>query len=822
MAQHDFSHGWTVQASDSPSPFPVDLPHDAMITEPRSADAPSGSHGGYFAGGIYTYRKRFTLGQTDINGRISLVFEGVHGHATVSLDGQELANWDSGYRAVEVPLENVSAGPHEVVVTVDNQPQPTARWYTGSGIYRPVWLELYPSTSIDRRAVSANTRLVGSAARLDVSLSVLGDLEDGDTVQLRLHTDSALVAADEAPIYDRKSHLELTVPRPALWSVEHPHRYRAELSLMRGGKTLDSYIFPLGLRTIDVDPTRGLRINGQRTLLRGACVHHDNGLMGAATHRAAEYRRARLLKEAGYNAIRSAHNPLSSAFLEACDEIGLYVVDELTDVWFASKTAHDAADRFDNVWPEDAIAMIVKDRLHPSVIMYSIGNENAETATPRGITATADISRFVRAADPDRPVTIGMNFMLNSLAARSGSAKAEHPPESDEPSRDEPSSSTKKAPSAVTSTFINLIANRLGPLFQFLAKMPAADRATRQALAEVDVSGYNYAWTRYRSDRTRHPSRVILGTESFPGDLPRIWPLVETLPNVIGDFNWTGWDYLGETGIGTFEYDAGRRASLLAKPFPHVVAGPGAIDITGRPGAPVALQQAVWRQRTTPAIMVRPVMHSGKKVQRTAWRVSDAINSWSWRGYEGSTAEVEVYSSADEVELILNGRVIQRRRSGRRSGYVTRFSVPYESGELTAVAYSGGNESGRSALHTAGVTALRLRPETFQLASDGDDLAFVSVELADQDGVVNTAAIDTITVTIDGPASLVAFGSANPAPLEPFTGTQQVTYYGRALLVLRSETTAGPISIRATSVHHETAQATLAATPRQERIAVDR
>jgi hypothetical protein len=521
-------------------------------------------------------------------------------------------------------------------------------------------------------------------------------------------------------------------------------------------------------------------------------VHHDNGVLGAATHADAERRRVRILKENGFNAVRSAHNPISRAFMEACDEYGLYVMDELTDVWFDHKTRHDSADRFEDVWRDDVAAMVAKDRNHASVIMYSIGNEIGETSTRRGVEVSAQVSAHVRELDPTRPTVNSINLMLNYLAAKGHS-----------PFKGAQAGAGQLEPGKkVDSTAANMVADKIGSLMQLIARLPGADKASRDAFATVDISGYNYAYLRYRRDRERYPDRVIVGSESMPGDLPRIWRRVESLPGVIGDFMWTGWDYLGESGVGTWTYGAEPRG--INKPYPALLAGTGAIDITGVPGAPALLARAVWGQADAPGLAVRPLDTFGKSINKTPWRSSDAIQSWAWAGYEGKAAEVEVYSDADAVELLLNGRSLGRKRAGRKAGFVARFRVAYELGELVAIGYRKGRETGRSALRSAGTPRLKLRAEETE-TRPRDQLAFVWMELADDAGTVESTAVDTVEVTVTGPAYLVGLGSAASGTEETYTDTSASTFRGQALGVVRRTGEPGTVNVTAASRDHGSA-----------------
>ncbi|GAA5031219.1 DUF4982 domain-containing protein [Microbacterium fluvii] len=794
MTGEEFAYGWAVMRDGIEKT--VDIPHDAMIDRPRRKDAPAGAHNGWFPGGRAVYRRSFRMPADADERSLALRFEGVQGEAAVRVDGRLLAQWHSGYREVIVPLDGTGAPGAEVSieVDVDHTGHPDSRWYTGTGIYRDVTVLDRPRAHIVADGIRTSFAGDGTLGHLSVDVETSAAVVAGDEIVARLvdaqGRDETIVASASAE--PRDGTLTLEVDRPRLWSAERPDRYRLEVAVRRDGIELHTVSALIGLRTVTADARRGLRVNGDTVLLRGACIHHDNGLLGAATLRSAEFRRARLLKEAGYNAVRSAHNPLSRHFLDACDELGLYVVDELTDVWFLPKTTHDGADRFASAWRSDARSMVRKNRLHPSVIMHSIGNENPETATAEGVRIAAEIVDFLHAEDPRGLVTTGINFMLNAVSKPERGAGAPSLPDTTVDNSD---------PSLLTSTMINVIANRLGPITQAVSRLPAAERRTKDVAAVLDVVGYNYAWGRYRRDARHHPARVILGTESFAGDLARIWPRVEAIPAVIGDFVWTGWDYLGEVGIGSWTYEPGRRGTAFGKSFPHVIAGPGAIDIVGTPGAPVAYQRAVWGLSDAPEIMVRPLDVSNRPASRTAWRSTDAIASWSWPGHEGERAEVEVYSDCDDVELLLDGRSLGRKRAGRRAGYRARFRVVYAPGELTAIGYRGGREVSRAVLRSAGSARLALRLDTRD--GSGADAWFVWVEVADDDGIVDTTADVSVELAVEG-ATLAGFGSANPAPAAETSFADRVsrTYRGRALAVLRPRADCPPVTIAAHSDAH--------------------
>jgi hypothetical protein len=806
-----FTDGWSFRRSTDTTSIPVRLPHDAMIAETRSAEASTGNHGGYFPGGAYVYTKQWQVPESDDEVEYRLFFEGVYGDTVVTVDGREVARCDSGYRAFPAAVGSPAPGSVLTIeVTVDNTRTPNSRWYTGSGIYRPVWLEVVPAVHIRRDGIHLVTRSISPEGIVDVDVHVTGELSPRATVHVELVDDETVVEAVDLPIRGSLATGQLRIRDPHLWSAEDPHLYQVAVQLV-DGEVLDEHRLSTGLRTIQVDAVHGLRVNGRPVLLRGACVHHDNGILGALTLPAAEYRRARILKEAGFNAIRSAHNPLSRAFLDACDQVGLYVMNELTDVWFVHKTPHDGANRFEDTWQDDVRSMVADSRNRPSVILYSIGNEISETATDRGVATAARIHEFLQEADPTRPTTVAVNMLLNMMAGR-GKSPFEGAHYQSAPGTNPATSTPKAAAEATgpekptaTSTIANAITARLGRIMELAARLPAADKVSRDVFTKVDVAGYNYAFSRYAADRKKYPARVILGTESMPGDLPAIWERVQKVPGVIGDFMWTGWDYLGEAGIGVVSH--GNESGGINKPYPTLLAGPGAFDITGYPGAPALLAQAVWGMLSAPAIAVAPLTHAGQRAHTTPWRTTDAITSWAWRGHHGM-AHIQVYSCDDEVELLLNGRSLGRKRAGIRAGFVTRFRTPYAPGELIAVGYRGGRETGRSTLRSAGPAQLRVRAETDALTG-ADDLAYVWVELVDVEGIVETGTDDRVTISVEGPAELAGFGSAAPVTEESSVSGTHTTYYGRALAILRGTGTPGAVTVTVRSEHHGQTQLTL-------------
>lgn len=747
----------------------VRLPHDAMLRGSRSPDNPGGADTAYFAGGRYRYRTWWEAPPEDAGRPVILHFDGVQGDAVVSINGIQAGTVRSGYFETEIPIHHLLrwGEANEIEVDIDHRAQPDGRWYPGSGLYRPVRVITRARIHFVRDGVRLRTRTATAEyAEVEISTQLEGpDVSPDVRVRLAILDRGTEVSA--AVVHGPISRATLRIDRPRLWSAQTPELYTLVATALHGDEVIDSRSERVGLRTVDVDAVRGLRINGDSVKLRGACIHHDNGLLGAATHRSAERRRVRALKKAGFNAIRSAHHPMSRELLDACDEFGMYVLDEFADYWYARKSRHDHSDRFLDTWEKDALAMIAKDRNRASVIMYAIGNEIPESATEAGVALAGRIADVFRRHDTDRPVTLAVNLFLNALV-RMGASPYKHRGDGE---------------TMAGSTEANVMINQIGRMMNVVSRLPQADKASRDAFATVDIAGYNYGLGRYRGDIRRYPQRVILGTETLPGDVAKAWQLVSKHPAVIGDFVWTGWEYLGEVGVAVWV--EGKRAGLT-KPYPYIVSGPGMHDLMGRPDASLRLAQAAWGELDDPAIAVRPLDLAGQQMVRSAWRVTNAVESWAWRGCDGTPAEVEVYCSADEVELWLNGRLLGRRRTGRKGGFLARFTTTYQRGTLTAIAYRRGVEVGKSTLRSADTELrVRTRPDVHTLDAAHDDLAFIDIELCDRDGVVEMLADEMISVRVEGPAELIALGSAAPATEESYLSPSHLTFRGRAQAIIR-------------------------------------
>ncbi|MFE4834558.1 glycoside hydrolase family 2 TIM barrel-domain containing protein [Arthrobacter sp. NPDC056691] len=816
MLRTSFNDGWTVHAehdAGAPPVGPVTLPYDAMLHEPRTADTPAGMGTGFHPGGRYRYTKRFQAPEQWRDRSVLVEFEGVYHRSEVYLNGELIGGRRSGYAVFHVPLTaQLRFGEENTLeVVADTTDQPNSRWYSGSGIYRPVNVLVgglvhvppfgarFATTRVDTDGTAtlvATVDLVNDDSteqevRVEVSISAPGGSElagGAETVTL-------------SPGARTSVRLPISVGNAELWSPDSPQLHDAGVRITDGADLLDAVETQTGLRTITVDSTHGFRINGTPYKLRGACIHHDNGVIGAVELDAAADRRVRILKAAGYNAIRSSHNPTSPAILRACDRHGLMVMDELSDAWYFPKLSYDYGLDFETEWERDLEAMIARGFNHPSVVMWSIGNEIAETSQPKGIALGHRIAGRTRELDPTRPVTNGINLLLNTVAP-DDAKKAE----SVAKARENGHNASKNM-----ITILNFAMSALEKVMPLIVAGKRTDTRTKDAFAALDVAGYNYGTGRYRKDHQTHPDRVIVGSETVPPQLFKNWALVEELPWVIGDFQWTGWDYIGEAGISVIRYGEPRRLFL---PYPALLAGTPVVDITGHLQTQAHLNQIIWGLRAGPVIAVQPVNHAGQKQSKTGWRSTNSIASWSWEGYEGKNAVIEVYANAHRIDLNLNGRTIGSRIMTVKDQYLATFKVPYEPGELTAITYDrSGREIARDTLRSAGTSLrIQLSPEADTVTSGGEDLLFVPIAFTDEDGIVRPLADREVTVDVDGDGELLGSGSGNPITADEFSRGQFTTFYGRGLAVIRPTAASGTITVTVTATGCRPASVTVPVT----------
>ncbi len=739
----------------------VNLPHDAMLEERRYETCANGKQCAFFPGGKYLYRKSFVVPKEKVGFHTSLLFEGVYRYATVKLNGKTVGTNVSGFSDFSVDLTGkIVEGENVLEVIADNTLVPNCRWYTGSGIYRPVHLIQKEAREIESLKVST---LSLSPARIRVEAIASSrptvEIYDGQTLLYR----------------GEPGDIELEGAR--LWNVDAPHLYTC---VVKTEKDREETRF--GIRTIELKPGVGLLVNGEKTLLRGGCVHSDNGILGACSYKEAEYRKVRILKEAGYNAIRCAHNPCSRFFLQACDELGMLVIDEAFDGWYIPKEYHDYARDFFADHESVLARMVAKDFNHPCVIMYSIGNEVSETAEEKGIALCGQMRDYVRSLDATRPVTVGLNLLIDVYAKMGFGIYRDKGAYKKEPL---PDLAKKRKEKKSGSAFFNAMMQKLGGLMLFMSKLKVAGRIADEVAERVDVLGLNYGSSRYEIDAKKHPGRWMLGTETMIGDLPENWAKAKRIPGLIGDFSWAAWDYLGEAGVGDWTYYRYQGLPLLA--------GSGAIDLEGNITAECEFMARVWGLKKDPFIGVRPLNHHGEVPFKSAWRFTDCIASWNWQGFEKKKAVVEVYADAKAVCLSLNGKEIGKKKL---KGNKALFKVRYAPGILKAVALDEAmRPCGERSLVSGADVILEAKPDKTKLKPG--EIAFVPIKFVDENGQIAPSVEQPVTVRFVGESvALQGFGTARAKTDETFDRPTITSYRGSCLLAVRAGMSKGETKLR--------------------------
>jgi beta-galactosidase len=773
----------------------IDVPHDWSIEGRPDKNNPSGSGGGFFPTGTGWYRKTFTAAAGWKGKRVSVEFDGVYRNATVYLNGHQIGTQPYGYTSFSFDLtpQLSFTTPNVLAVRVDNSAQPNSRWYSGSGIYRHVRVVVTnpahvahwgvfvtaPEASATTAKVLVRTRVANDSAS-DTVLTVETTLLDaaGQTVG------AARSPLQPAPGSNQEISQDIAVTNPSLWSPASPVLYRAVTRVRKNDEVLDEVVTPFGIRTIAWSADQGLLLNGKPVKLNGGSVHHDNGPLGAAAFDRAEERRVELLKAAGHNAVRTAHNPPSPAFLDACDRLGLLVLDEPFDAWKAHKAKFDYGSDFDEWWNRDLSAMVLRDRNHPSIVIWGIGNEIPELEVERGGEMARKLADQVRSLDNSRPLTLAF-----------------------------PGTTTTANAQAVFSL--------------------------------LDITGYNYSLqTSYADDHTHVPSRMMLTTESFPAYAFRLWKLSAENPYILGDLTWTSMDYLGESGIGAWSYATPEQAkaasqimggmtntkvvdqmflgmangldmnaatsrngadpamqsamAVLFHGYPWHAAACGDLDLTGYRKPQSYYRDIIWNRGDRVYATVRLPEPEGQKIIAVGWAVYPTLPSWNWPGEEGKTMQVEVYSGTEKVQLFLNGKLIGEQPTGRDQEFKATFSLPYAPGTLRAVGLRDGRAVTESILATAGkASKLLLTADRTAIQADGQDLSFVTVEAVDSTGRLQPLADQEVRFSIDGPAVIAAVGNGDGQDNASYQGDRRKLYQGRALVVIRTSKQNGPITLTA-------------------------
>ena len=771
----DLPHDWSIE-DRSPSSKTVNAVMTSADTAPlwqRVKDAPreigpffgdatligegdlssGGRDTGHMVGGVGWYRKRFRLPLLESDACVQIVFDGVYMNSEVWLNGNRLGEHHYGYTPFSFDLTPFlnRDGENVLAVRVANLGH-NSRWYSGSGIYRSVRLNVTRKQHFALWGVSVTTPAITEAEATVQLRARTENVEPGAQITARIYDASGAIVAQSSGAATPDTLLSLKVSRPQLWSPETPALYRAECDLNSNGRSVDRVTTTFGIRQVLVDAVNGLTINGKSYKLRGGCIHHDNGLLGAAAIDRAEERKIELLKARGYNAIRTSHNPPSPTLLNACDQLGFLVMEEAFDCWRVGKNPEDYNVYFDGWWQDDLAAMIARDGNHPSVIFWSIGNEIPEAGKPDGVETARKLAEAVRRLDPTRPVTQAINISNGPDVTR-------------------------------------------------------ADGKPDQAATQfLDVAGYNYKLQTAEPEHKQFPDRVVVGTESMPNQVVDMWRIVDRAPYVIGDFVWTAMDYLGESGIGMC-YLSGD--PIGTPPYPWFNSFCGDVDLIGQQKPQSLLRDVVWGLSPVEIAVVRPVPEN-KSEHAFPWGWFDELRSWTWPGQENKSINVSAYTLGDHVELTLDGRKVGEVAISETDKQIAKLTVPYAPGKLVATAYKNGQQIGQSALETVGApAALRLKADRSQIRGDNRDLAYVTVDIIDREGRLVPDAVEVVEIAVSGPGELAAFGNANPRGVASFRQPVAKTWRGQALVILRPKKEAGKLVVEARAKGLRGAKATV-------------
>lgn len=746
----------------------VDIPYDAMLREERSLQAKGGDKVGFFLGGDYVYTKKITFKKEDLDSIYYLRFEGVYRSPNIYINDQLAYHRDYGYTDfIFEATKFFKEGENIIKVEAFNADQPNSRWYSGAGIYRDVHLYKYDKVHLLPRSLKIKT-----LDYIKGIINVKGSFTDTVKALIEIKdSENKVVYTNEYEVKDLD--IDLSIDEPHLWNVNSPYLYTLSIKY---NNSVEERRF--GIRVVELNKEKGFLINGIRTPLLGCCIHSDNGLLGAESYKDVEYRKAKIIKESGYNAIRSSHNPIVESFIDACDEIGLLILDEYVDCWFIHKTEFDYAQLVEKNYKEDLKDMVDKDYSHPSIIMYSTGNEVGETAYKKGIELTKTLTDTLHSYDDTRAVSCGINVFFNGI---SHTPFAIYSDKKIEKQKKEKEKEVKVKKSTNSSDIFNSIANFFGQNFmKYMSRMHLVDKYTKGAFANMDVAGYNYGIKRYKKDLRKYPNRFILGTETFCNDAGEFYELYLKYPRIIGDFVWSGLDYLGEAGFNSwannldFDYEN--------DPSGWITDGGGRININGESLSEMDYTRVCFRLDPVKIGVISP--HDLKGVAHQAsWKFSRALPSYSFAGEENENCIVEVYTYADKVKLYLNDKLLKTFKNNGK--YVYKYKMKYVPGILKAVAYDKNNKQiGEHILKSAGnETKLTLVSEKDTYKKD--ELVYIHARFTDSDGESKPLVNENIQVSEIENGTLLRFGSAARWNKDSYLDSKTKTYYGRVLAIVK-------------------------------------
>lgn len=751
--------GWKFKHDNSTIDWkPINIPHDWSVDIANSVHFTQNISGSvataHVKGGTAQYQKAIELTEKDKNKEIYLYFEGVYMESEVYVNNIKIKHNVYGYTSFFCDITKYcyfDGRENIILIKVKNEGK-NSRWYSGSGIYRNIWLLKKEKIHIQPWEIAITTpEVTKSSAKVNVSLDIQNNLaknKDG-SIQIDIldHNNRIVTSSIQKIVFDKKSssaNQNLTIEKPSLWDITVPYLYTAKISLMTDGKVIDERTQQFGIRTISFDTENGFQLNGRTIKLKGGCIHHDNGLLGAKAIDRAEERKIEILLANGYNAIRSAHNPPSEKLLETCDRLGMLVIDEAFDQWTESKNPQDYHRFFDQYSERDLASMVLRDRNHPSIIMWSIGNEIPERSRAKGVEIAKRLKEIVSKYDTTRPVTAAVNEFWDNPDLKWKDSEA--------------------------------------------------------AFSTLDISGYNYMHWEYENDHKLFPNRVMYGSESTAKEANINWDYVERLPYLVGDFVWTAMDYLGESGIGHSYYihkDSTDKKQFMDWPWYNGFCGD--IDICGNKKPQGYYRDVLWNERTISLFTSNPIPTGFKeKVSYWGWKQEDKV--WDYATYGSTLIPVTVYTRGDKVELYINNRLVAQQPCSQQTAYTASFEVPYEAGELKAIAYKDGKIIGVDKIITPNEDwQVILTADRTIINASKNDLSFINIEICDSNGtLINTNDVK-LDISCQGEGKIIASGNAAPDDMESFNSLSPKTYKGRAQAIVQPSGIKGNVELTVTS-----------------------
>ena len=761
MKKINFNKGWTFCLNDGKDWSAglniqngniIDLPFDFSIIQERKADAPSGASGGFFQGGVGKYSKSFKAKKGK---KYFFMCDGSFGITDVFINSNQAYTNTYGYNSFYVDLTEYLRydKENEFLIRVNNKALPNARWYAGSGIYRDVFLCECDASCFHPFGPFVTTESVfGDTAYMSCEISVLSDKKAEGVVDFEVYEDGKRTPCATFSKYivldvgENKVYAKFQIENAKLWDIDTPNMYKIKAKLSTSdSKDEDEGYF--GVRIINIDTKRGFILNGKSIKLRGGCIHHDQGALGTAVYPETEYRRVARLKEAGFNSVRLSHNPQSKYLYDACDRLGMLVIDELYDYWTEGKKEDDSHPYFKDNWEKWTDLIVRKNRSHPSIVMWSTGNEIPQkTGRGGGYYIATKIANKIRSLDTSRPITHALCSLWDN--------KEEY--------------ELEKAENDFSADKLDCFARR-----------------TAITADTTDIVGYNYLEYRFEKDLIRFPNRLFINTETFPINAYTTIKQLLCEPRIVGDYVWTAWDYFGETGIGHVEYNEKRGDFALS--YPYHIAYCGDIDILGERRPQSYYREIAWELRKAPYIAVRHPKLFNTPYFISGWGFYECDETWCFDGYEGQKAQVYVFADCDEVVLEVNGKEVGRK--ARTENGVYEFDVEYQRGKILARAIKDGKEIGTHEIVSEGkAEKISLVKEESYIPKHAPkpscEIIYVDARITDKDGKICTQANNEITYEAEG-ADILGVASGELTTEEMYTSRVHRVYNGKALIVLK-------------------------------------